>query len=67
MSRGPSGARLSDAAAVGFLGYDLIQLAALLYLTGGLQNPFALLFIGPVLGHASWHAYKESVGGDDRD
>ena len=31
------------------LGYDLLQLSGLLYLTGGLQNPFAILLIGPVM------------------
>jgi two-component system, sensor histidine kinase RegB len=30
------------------LGYDIAQLAGLLYLTGGLQNPFAFLFLVPV-------------------
>jgi two-component system sensor histidine kinase RegB len=30
------------------LGYDVVQLSALLYLTGGLQNPFALLILTPV-------------------
>ncbi len=30
------------------LAYDTVQLAALLYLTGGLQNPFAFLFLVPV-------------------
>lgn len=30
------------------LAFDLIQLAALLYLTGGIANPFALLIIAPV-------------------
>jgi two-component system sensor histidine kinase RegB len=30
------------------LGYDVIQLAVLLALTGGLQNPFVFLFIAPV-------------------
>ncbi|WP_377191836.1 sensor histidine kinase RegB [Ruegeria meonggei] len=28
--------------------FDLLQLAILLYLTGGLNNPFALLLLGPV-------------------
>ncbi len=28
--------------------FDLLQLAFLLYLTGGLNNPFALLLVGPV-------------------
>jgi two-component system, sensor histidine kinase RegB len=30
------------------LAYDLAQLACLLYLTGGLENPFAFLFLVPV-------------------
>ncbi len=30
------------------LGYDIVQLAGLLYLTGGLENPFAFLFLVPV-------------------
>jgi two-component system sensor histidine kinase RegB len=30
------------------LGYDLMQLSALLALTGGLQNPFSLLLLAPV-------------------
>jgi len=29
--------------------FDLLQLAFLLYLTGGLHNPFALLLLGPVV------------------
>jgi two-component system sensor histidine kinase RegB len=40
--------RLGDRAAAIYLGYDLIQLAALLYLTGGLNNPFAILILAPV-------------------
>ncbi|MFC0284694.1 ActS/PrrB/RegB family redox-sensitive histidine kinase [Camelimonas abortus] len=35
--------------ATALLAYDLTQLAGLLYLTGGLQNPFAILFLAPVL------------------
>jgi two-component system sensor histidine kinase RegB len=30
------------------LGYDVVQLAVLLALTGGLQNPFVFLFVAPV-------------------
>jgi two-component system sensor histidine kinase RegB len=47
--RYPVSYRLSEAAASGLLAYDILQLAALLYLTGGLQNPFALLLLAPVL------------------
>lgn len=38
----------SERAATTYLAYDILQLAALLYLTGGLENPFALLFLVPV-------------------
>ena len=31
-----------------YLGYDIVQLSVLLFLTGGLQNPFAILAIAPV-------------------
>lgn len=37
----------------GYLAYDMIQLALLLYLTGGLINPFALLLLAPVTISAS--------------
>jgi two-component system, sensor histidine kinase RegB len=31
------------------LGFDIAELAALLFLTGGLENPFSFLLLGPVL------------------
>ncbi len=40
--------RLSDHSTAWLLGYDIVQLAVLLYLTGGLANPFAFLFLVPV-------------------
>lgn len=46
--RRPGGARLSDRAAAWFLAYDIAQLAVLLYMTGGLENPFALLLLAPI-------------------
>jgi two-component system, sensor histidine kinase RegB len=33
---------------VRYLAFDIVQLAVLLYLTGGLQNPFAFLLLAPV-------------------
>jgi len=39
---------VSARAAALLLGYDLLQLACLLYLTGGLENPFAVLILVPV-------------------
>jgi len=47
LRRGLSGWHSERAAAL-YLGYDLLQLAVLLYLTGGLENPFSLLFLVPV-------------------
>jgi two-component system sensor histidine kinase RegB len=44
----PLSRRLAPATATTLLAYDLAQLAALLALTGGLQNPFSLLFVAPI-------------------
>jgi two-component system, sensor histidine kinase RegB len=43
-----SSLRLTPSQAGFLLGYDVIQLALLLFLTGGLENPFAFLFLVPV-------------------
>src|SRR5271169_6150682 len=40
--------RLGERYAALCLGYDILQLALLLYLTGGLQNPFSILILAPV-------------------
>ena len=45
---------LSDKEAFFFLLYDTIQLAILLYLTGGIYNPFSLLLIAPIVISASY-------------
>lgn len=45
--------RLSETATVALLGYDILQLAVLLFLTGGLQNPFSALLVVPVIVSAS--------------
>lgn len=44
----PRRERLSDYHAARILAFDLAQLTALLYLTGGLENPFTLLILVPV-------------------
>jgi two-component system, sensor histidine kinase RegB len=41
--------RIDPAQAAWLLAFDTAQLGALLFLTGGLENPFAFLFLGPVL------------------
>ena len=49
----PENKRLSEAEAMLTLLFDLSQLAFLLFLTGGLNNPFALLILAPVTISAS--------------
>ncbi len=44
----PESKRLSEQEATIFLSFDIVQLAILLGLTGGINNPFALLIIAPV-------------------
>ncbi|MEM7088807.1 MAG: ActS/PrrB/RegB family redox-sensitive histidine kinase [Pseudomonadota bacterium] len=44
----PQNKRLSEFENFLMVLFDLLQLAILLYLTGGLNNPFALLLLGPV-------------------
>ena len=41
--------RLTNREATIYLAFDVLQLAALLYLTGGIANPFALMFVAPVV------------------
>src|SRR5262245_34538160 len=41
--------RLEPERAAWLLAFDIAELAVLLYLTGGLENPFAFLFLAPVL------------------
>jgi two-component system, sensor histidine kinase RegB len=40
--------RLTNTLATGLLAYDILQLAALLWLTGGIENPFMVLIVAPV-------------------
>ena len=47
--RYPASHRLNSWQAAVYLGFDIVQLAALLYLTGGIENPFALMFVAPVV------------------
>ncbi|MFA8441637.1 sensor histidine kinase RegB [Yoonia sp.] len=44
----PTNKRLSETEATLWLVFDIVQLTALLYLTGGLNNPFAMLVLAPV-------------------
>jgi two-component system, sensor histidine kinase RegB len=51
--RYPSTQRLNPPATLGLLAFDVLQLAGLLYLTGGISNPFAMLMIVPAVISAS--------------
>lgn len=44
---------LDDREATFYLAYDMVQLTVLLYLTGGLDNPFAVLLLAPLTVGAS--------------
>src|SRR5882724_9864110 len=41
--------RLEPGYAAALLAFNIVELAGLLYFTGGLQNPFSFLFLAPVL------------------
>jgi two-component system sensor histidine kinase RegB len=58
----PASHRLSDNAASVLLAFDILQLAALLYLTGGLENPFSMLFLAPVLISATALTPERTLG-----
>jgi two-component system, sensor histidine kinase RegB len=47
--RFPTAQRLEPDRATWLLAFDIAELAVLLFFTGGLQNPFSFLFLGPVL------------------
>ena len=49
----PAQARLSDREGAVYFAFDILQLALLLFLTGGVQNPFAILLLAPVAMAAS--------------
>ena len=44
-----------------FLFYDLLQLAVLLYLTGGITNPFTILLIVPAIVSSTFLTLKSTV------
>lgn len=59
--RFPSRYRLGTGLASALLAYDVLQLAALLLLTGGLQNPFALMLVAPVTVSAATLPASHSI------
>lgn len=53
--------RLGERDTALYLGYDLIQLSALLYLTGGLFNPFSVLLLAPLTVSATLLSARSTI------
>lgn len=49
----PENKRLTERETLSIVFFDLFQLGLLLYITGGLNNPFSILIVGPVIVSAS--------------
>ncbi len=58
----PTTFRLSTRLAAALLAYDAVQLAVLLYLTGGIDNPFIFLLVAPVTVSAATLPVVPTVG-----
>ncbi|MGH7040455.1 MAG: ActS/PrrB/RegB family redox-sensitive histidine kinase [Stellaceae bacterium] len=54
--------RLGERDAALYMGYDILQLAALIYLTGGLQNPFVILILAPITVAATILSQRPVIG-----
>lgn len=57
----PESKRLSESENLMMVLFDLLQLSLLLYLTGGLHNPFSLLILGPVTVSASALSLRSTI------
>jgi two-component system sensor histidine kinase RegB len=57
----PTAKRLSERGATSYLAFDMVQLGALLFLTGGVENPFALLVLVPVTISATILSLRSTV------
>jgi two-component system sensor histidine kinase RegB len=60
--RFPVSHHLNDSWAAAILGFDIAQLAALLFLTGGLANPFSIFFLAPVMTSAVSLPLRRTLG-----
>lgn len=57
----PTAKRLTETGAAGYLAFDLLQLCALLFLTGGVDNPFSLLILVPVTVSATILTLRSTI------
>jgi two-component system, sensor histidine kinase RegB len=60
--RRPQSERLTDRESALYFAFDILQLAVLLYLTGGLNNPFSILILAPVTVSAAALSYRSTLG-----
>ena len=59
--RRPQSERLTDRESAFYFAFDILQLAVLLYLTGGLNNPFSVLILAPVTVSAAALSYRSTL------
>ncbi len=57
----PENKRLSEGENLAMVLFDLLQLGVLLFLTGGLHNPFSLLVLGPVAVSAAVLSLRSTI------
>ena len=57
----PENKRLSETETLMVVLFDMLQLGLMLYLTGGLNNPFSILIVGPVTVSASALSSRSTV------
>ncbi len=58
----PVSTQLGERQATVILGYDILQLAGLLFLTGGVANPFLMFFLAPVTIAAASLSFQRALG-----
>ncbi|MFQ5955035.1 MAG: ActS/PrrB/RegB family redox-sensitive histidine kinase [Kiloniellales bacterium] len=58
----PAQARLGDREGALTLAFDILQLSLLLFLTGGMENPFALLILAPLAIAAAALSKEATIG-----
>jgi two-component system sensor histidine kinase RegB len=61
-ARRPASTRLTDRESALYFAFDMVQLSVLLFLTGGLNNPFAILILAPVTVSATTLSYRSTLG-----
>lgn len=57
----PASAQLGEPVATAILGYDILQLAGLLFLTGGVANPFVMFLLAPVTVAAASLPFRRAL------